>query len=96
MMTSLVESALSQWRLQKGAVKSKPWGTGLLLPNIEVNHTDDETSTIRLVESLLMGASKFSPDTQGDGPGPLKCFCAPTHQIFAKSAPQKARDRDKA
>ena len=48
-------------------MKLKPWGTGLLLPNIEVNHTDDETSTIRLVESLLMGASKFSPDTQGDG-----------------------------
>ena len=29
-------------------------------------------------------------------PGPLKCFCAPSHQILAKSAPQKARDRDNA
>ena len=30
------------------------------------------------------------------GPGPLKCFCAPSHHILAKSAPQKARNRDKA
>ena len=29
-------------------------------------------------------------------PGPLKCLCAPRHQISAKSAPQKARIRDKA
>ena len=29
-------------------------------------------------------------------PGPLKCFCAPRHQISAKSAPQKAHNRDKA
>ena len=28
-------------------------------------------------------------------PGPLKCFCAPSHQILAKSAPPKARNRDK-
>ena len=28
-------------------------------------------------------------------PGPLKCLCAPSHQILAKSAPQKARNRDK-
>ena len=28
--------------------------------------------------------------------GQLKCFCAPIHQILAKSAPQKARNRDKA
>ena len=27
----------------------------------------------------------------GGGPGPLKCFCAPSHHILAKSAPQKAR-----
>ena len=32
----------------------------------------------------------------GTGPGPLKCFCAPSHHILAKSAPQKARNRDKA
>ena len=30
------------------------------------------------------------------GPGPLKCFCASPHQIFAKSASQNARNRDKA
>ena len=29
-------------------------------------------------------------------PGPLECFSAPRHQILAKSAPQKARNRDKA
>ena len=29
-------------------------------------------------------------------PGPLKCFCAPRRQILAKSAPPKARNRDKA
>ena len=29
-------------------------------------------------------------------PGPLKCFCAPCHQISTKSAAQKARNRDKA
>ena len=29
-------------------------------------------------------------------PGPLKCLCAPRHQISAKSAPQKARNRNKA
>ena len=29
-------------------------------------------------------------------PGPLKCLCAPRHQISAKSAPQKARNHDKA
>ena len=29
-------------------------------------------------------------------PGRIKCFCAPMHQIWAKSAPQKARNRDKA
>ena len=29
-------------------------------------------------------------------PGPPKCFCAPRHQISAKSAPQKARNRNKA
>ena len=29
-------------------------------------------------------------------PGPLKCFNAPSQQILAKSAPQKARNRDKA
>ena len=29
-------------------------------------------------------------------PGPLKCFSAPRHQILAKSAPQKARNRDKS
>ena len=28
--------------------------------------------------------------------GPLKCFCASPHQIFAKSASQNARNRDKA
>ena len=28
-------------------------------------------------------------------PVPLKCFRAPSHQILAKSAPQKARNRDK-
>ena len=33
---------------------------------------------------------------RGKGPGPLKCFCAPSHHILAKSAPQKARNRDKA
>ena len=32
-----------------------------------------------------------------DGPcNPFKCFSAPCHQILAKSAPQKARNRDKA
>ena len=29
-------------------------------------------------------------------PGRIKCFCAPSHQILAKSAPQNARNRDKA
>ena len=29
-------------------------------------------------------------------PGPLKCLCAPSHQILARSAPQKARNRDNA
>ena len=29
-------------------------------------------------------------------PGPLKCFCAPRRQNSAKSAPQKARNRNKA
>ena len=29
-------------------------------------------------------------------PGPLKCFGAPRHQIFAKSPPQKVRNRNKA
>ena len=29
-------------------------------------------------------------------PGPIKCFRAPSHQILAKCAPQKARNRDKA
>ena len=29
-------------------------------------------------------------------PDPLKCFCAPRHQISAKSAPQKAHNCDKA
>ena len=28
-------------------------------------------------------------------PGPLKCFCAPSHHILAKSAPKKACNRDK-
>ena len=32
----------------------------------------------------------------GADPGPLKCFCAPSHQILAISAPQKARNRDNA
>ena len=32
----------------------------------------------------------------GARPGPLKCFCASPHQIFAKSASQNARNRDKA
>ena len=30
------------------------------------------------------------------GPGPLKCLCAPSHQILAKSAPPTARKCDKA
>ena len=29
-------------------------------------------------------------------PGPIKCFCASQHQILAKSASQKARNRDNA
>ena len=29
-------------------------------------------------------------------PSPLKCFSAPRHQILAKSAPQNARNHDKA
>ena len=29
-------------------------------------------------------------------PGQLKCFSAPRHHILAKSASQKARNRDKA
>ena len=34
-------------------------------------------------------------DVQGSrDPGPIKCLCAPSHQILAKSAPQKARNRD--
>ena len=28
-------------------------------------------------------------------PGPIKCLRAPSHQILAKSAPPKARNRDK-
>ena len=28
-------------------------------------------------------------------PSRIKCFCAPSHQIWAKSAPQKARNRNK-
>ena len=31
-----------------------------------------------------------------EGPSPLKCVCAPHHQISAKRDPQKARNRDKA
>ena len=30
------------------------------------------------------------------GPGRIKCLRAPSHQILAKSDPQKARYRDKA
>ena len=30
------------------------------------------------------------------GPGPIKCFSASQHQILAKSASQKARNRDNA
>ena len=37
---------------------------------------------------LLVGGDK--------SPGPLKCFCIPSHQILAIGAPQKARNRDKA
>ena len=38
-----------------------------------------------------------APGTLGcPKPSPLKCFCAPRHQILAKSAPQKARKHDKA
>ena len=29
-------------------------------------------------------------------PGPLKCFSAPRHQILAESAPQKARNHERA
>ena len=29
-------------------------------------------------------------------PGPLKCFCAPSHQILAKSAPPKGGNRNRA
>ena len=32
----------------------------------------------------------------GVRPGPLKCLCAPYHQILAKSVPQKARNCDNA
>ena len=35
-------------------------------------------------------------DDDGDDPGPLNCFCASQHQILAKSASQKARNRDNA
>ena len=41
-------------------------------------------------------ATRFSWGLLPCYPGPLKCFCAPSHQILAKSAPQKARNRDKA
>ena len=32
---------------------------------------------------------------QSVGPGRIKCLRAPSHQILAKSAPPKARNRDK-
>ena len=38
----------------------------------------------------------LTPPMETATPGPLKCLCAPRHQISAKSAPQKARNRNKA
>ena len=38
----------------------------------------------------------LSPYGGSNNPCPLKCFCASPHQIFAKSASQNARNRDKA
>ena len=40
---------------------------------------------------------QFLTDIWGSSmPSPLKYFCAPSHQILAKSAPKRARNRDKA
>ena len=36
------------------------------------------------------------PRNETQLPGPIKCFCAPCRQISAKTAHQKARNRDKA
>ena len=40
--------------------------------------------------------SRWSGGPGGLRPGPLKCFSAPRHHILAESAPQEARNRDKA
>ena len=44
-----------------------------------------------------MKEGTVAPGTLGcPKPGPLKCFCAPRHQILAKCAGQKAYNCDKA
>ena len=44
----------------------------------------------------LWNFSESSSILVASTPGPLKCFCAPRYRMSAKSAPQKARNRDKA
>ena len=48
-----------------------------------------------LKESLVSRISQV-PHPIPRTPGPIKCFSAPCHQISGKSAPQKARNLDKA
>ena len=43
----------------------------------------------------LLRRSKVDQIIAGNMPGRIKCLRAPSHQILAKSAPPKARNRDK-
>ena len=47
------------------------------------------------VEGSDHGNGDDNDQDDGDGDGRIKCLRAPSHQILAKSAPQKARNRDK-
>ena len=56
--------------------------------------TDMMEQVVEKAEEYLESATR--ENCCDDEPGPLKCFCASPHQIFARSASQNARNRNKA
>ena len=67
------------------------------LSNNEGNcHQKDKTMAILFVSLTIALITTSNITQERKDPGPLKCLSAPRHQILAKSAPQKTRNRDKA
>ena len=59
-------------------------------------HSSVHDAELEILGFLARHAGDCTTGSNGTAtPGPLKCLCAPRHQISAKSALQKARNRNK-